>query len=1024
MTVEQPRKILIVEDSPKEREVLQSYLKQDSSNAYIFWEEALGEKGLAQLKNLQLDCVLLDYKLSDMNGLEFLNILTEISDNTLPVILLSENGDEQLAVQALKSGASDYLSKNKLNSQTLLWAVDNAIKKAELQRQLDERQQELEKSEASLRLALEAGRMGIWEWDIRTGKIRWDGNMAAVYGISTEEFGGTHADFIKLLYPKEQQVMPEVTSAKFKPGEKYTVAFRSIWPDGSIHWIEDRFEFFYDEDGQPVRGTGVATDITERKLAEEELARRKQQFETLAENSPDIIARVNRQLKHVYINSGIERVTGISPETFIGKTNRDLGMPDELCELWDENLLSVFETRRETTMEFTFDSSTGRQFYQSRLVPEFGPDGEVEYVLSTARNITQLKQTEEERTQLLLREQDLRQKAEQAVMRTNQLQTVTAALAQALTPGQVAEVIVAQGVAALGAFAGSIVILTPSGTELEVLRATGYPEELVQSWQRFPLDTPTPISDIVRNGELIVIESLEENIQHYPLTVQVLAGKVEAGSLAAIPLVVDGRRLGGLGLNFKDFRLFSQQDREFMLTLGQQCAQALERTRLYEAEKQAREKAEIAQKRLAFLANASVSLGASLDYQEIISTLARLIIPALADWCVLILTEKDNQPELLRVAHANPAKEQLLEEMLQRYPNPPAVSLKVIETGQPFLLSQVSEEHLENIFPNKEHREIVRSLGAGSVLSTSLIVRGKVIGMIGITSATPGYYTEADVPLLQELARRIAASLDNAVLYQQVQQAVQTQEELNQLKDLFISVATHELRNPLAAAKGYVQLLQRRFSRQIENPSVSQEELIASLGKNVEVLGTTVYQLDRMEGLLKQLVDFSRVQNKKLELSYNREANVVSLAQRVVEQQQRSFPDHFLSVETSQEAIIADFDEARLEQVLTNLVNNAIKYSPAQTNVIVGVEKRPLEPTSDAVEAVVWVRDEGYGISPEDQARIFERFYRSRSGATGKVEGLGLGLYISQEIVAQHGGRMWLESVPGKGSTFYFSIPL
>ncbi len=722
MAAEQIRKILIVEDSPEDRELICGYLNLDSKYNYILWQEALGEKGLAQVTKIQPDCVLLDFELPDMDGLEFLNGLAENSINDLPVIMLTGYGDERLAVQAIKSGALDYLSKYRLSSETLLGAIESAIRKADLQRELLVQRERLEKSEALLRLALEAGRMGVWEWDIITDKVRWEGSITAVYGTDNGNLGSNYDDFIKLLHPDHRQLASELASGTYKPGEKYTTTLHCIWPDDSIHWVENKFEYFFATNDQPVRAIGVITDITERI------------------------------------------------------------------------------------------------------------------------------QVEEERNQLLVGEQ------------------------------------------------------------------------------------------------------------------------------------------------------------------------------------YSRREAEASQKRLAFLAEASVALGASLEYKTIIGNLGRLTVPTMADWCVVVTLGEDNQPELLEVAHSDPAKELLLQQMLQRYSSPPEIGLKVMESGQSFLLSEISAEFLEETFPDLQHRELLRSLGAASVYNAPLIVRGKTIGMIGFNSATPGYYTQADVPLMEELARRIAVSLDNASLYQRVQRAVHTQEELNQLKDLFISIATHELRNPLTAAKGFTQLLQRNFNREILPTSQGGHLPVPS--KNLEYLAIVDYQLERMDGLINQLIDFSRVQNKKLELRYNRGADLLGLVQRIVEQQERINPDRPINFQISDEVINADFDEARLEQVLTNLINNAIKYSPAETSVIVGVEKRCLllapdhQPATPApLEAVIWVRDEGYGISPEDQARIFERFYRVSAGE-GLVEGLGLGLYISQEIVAQHDGRMWLESVPGKGSTFYFSIPL
>ncbi|HVB61235.1 MAG TPA: ATP-binding protein, partial [Ktedonobacteraceae bacterium] len=144
--------------------------------------------------------------------------------------------------------------------------------------------------------------------------------------------------------------------------------------------------------------------------------------------------------------------------------------------------------------------------------------------------------------------------------------------------------------------------------------------------------------------------------------------------------------------------------------------------------------------------------------------------------------------------------------------------------------------------------------------------------------------------------------------------------------------------------------------------------------------------------------------------------NIVELALRVVEQY-RSATSRQISLETKQPAIAGTWDEDRLEQVLNNLVSNAIHYSPANTPVIMSI-------ADQADEVIVSVRDQGQGISEKDQAHIFDRFYRVHNKETSNVDGLGLGLYIASKLIIQHGGRMWLESKLGKGSVFSFSLPL
>lgn len=139
----------------------------------------------------------------------------------------------------------------------------------------------------------------------------------------------------------------------------------------------------------------LEAEIKERKRIEEVLRHRKQEFKALVEHAPDIIARFSAELRYVYINPAIEPATGISPSTFIGKTNAELEMPSDLCQIWEQKLRQVFETKQGLVFEFSFHTSTETNYYQTRYVPEFASDGSVEFVLSIARNITALKQAEE-----------------------------------------------------------------------------------------------------------------------------------------------------------------------------------------------------------------------------------------------------------------------------------------------------------------------------------------------------------------------------------------------------------------------------------------------------------------------------------------------------------------------------------------------------------------------------------------------------------------------------------------------------
>jgi len=190
--------------------------------------------------------------------------------------------------------------------------------------------------------------------------------------------------------------------------------------------------------------------------------------------------------------------------------------------------------------------------------------------------------------------------------RLSRLQAVTAALSQALTPAQVAETVVEQGVAALGARAGLVALVTGDGKDLELVRTQGYPEKTLREWHRFPLEAPLPLSDVVRQEAPLFIESRTEWCARYPDMARRVGATIRAA--AAMPLIARGKPFGGIYFSFPDERAFTVEDRDFIASLAHQCEIALERARLYEREQSARREAEAREHRAALLAEASTLL--------------------------------------------------------------------------------------------------------------------------------------------------------------------------------------------------------------------------------------------------------------------------------------------------------------------------------------------------------------------------------------------------------------------------------
>lgn len=228
--------------------------------------------------------------------------------------------------------------------------------------------------------------------------------------------------------------------------------------------------------------------------------------------------------------------------------------------------------------------------------------------------------------------------------------------------------------------------------------------------------------------------------------------------------------------------------------------------------------------------------------------------------------------------------------------------------------------------------------------------------------------------------------------------------QANHVKDTFLGIASHELKTPLTSLKGLAQITRRRLAER-EQPEVTfLERMERAIG--------------RIETLVNDLVDVSRIESGKLAFRFAR-CDLRTLCQQVVGEQEAA-SERAITLALPSVPLELEIDSDRVSQVLTNLISNALKFAPPESLVIVTVEA-----DASVEEAVVTVRDEGPGIPPGQLPHIFERFYQVPDAEihAGSKIGLGLGLFISREIVERHGGRIWVESTPGRGSAFSFALP-
>ena len=414
--------------------------------------------------------------------------------------------------------------------------------------------------------------------------------------------------------------------------------------------------------------------------------------------------------------------------------------------------------------------------------------------------------------------------------------------------------------------------------------------------------------------------------------------------------------------------------------------------------REARHRAEAGRQRLQFLAAASQRLAASLDYDHTLAAVARLVVPRLADYCLVDVVEEDSSIRRVAVAHADPDKEPLVHQLCAFPPIATSSSsiTKVLLSGAPALLRDMLDDPSPRSDDEARERDIVRSLGPRSGLILPLNSRERVLGAISLfTASSRPRYVEADLDLAGELASRAALAVDNARLYAAARRAVRARDE-------FLASASHELRTPLSHIKGFVSTLRQP---DVEWDDETRQELLADAER----------ETDRLATLIRDVLDMTRLQSGGADEGERAELDPANIVAGGIDRVRGLLSERQVTVNVPAALPPILGDSAQLERVIANLLENAVKFSPPGSTI---------EVSGVAVDGAVELRidDQGPGIPADQLELIFERFYRVRSHST-PIPGTGLGLAICRRIVDAHGGHIWAENQTC-GARFVVRLPV
>jgi PAS domain S-box-containing protein len=402
------------------------------------------------------------------------------------------------------------------------------------------------------------------------------------------------------------------------------------------------------------------------------------------------------------------------------------------------------------------------------------------------------------------------------------------------------------------------------------------------------------------------------------------------------------------------------------------------------------------------LSEAGEILVSSLDPSLIFESIAKLLVPSLADWCSFDVMNEMEDVENLLVYHRDPQKiahAKALYRLYSTHPNSEEDTLKVLASGKAQVYKSPGLKISKDIDLTKHQLAMVDELSDTTFMIIPLIAHGHSLGTLTFASYGFGRKYDKDyVALGEELGRRVALAFENAKLYRFSQKAIEVRND-------FLSIASHELNTPITSVKLQLQMVKRSLTKANNHFPVERFQ------KSID---TSVRQVDRLVNLVQVLLDVSRIQSGQFNFSFEA-VNVMDLVRDVYERHKELLKTTSCTLNIKNiQKIEVEWDKTRIEQVLTNLINNAIKYAPGKIDINIVNDDE-----NNSVK--ISVQDQGKGI-PEDKINnIFERFSRGHSAES--VSGLGLGLYIVKQIVEGHNGKIEITSVINQGSCFTLTLP-
>ncbi|HEY0076663.1 MAG TPA: response regulator [Abditibacteriaceae bacterium] len=994
--------VLVIEDEKDMAELLRLVLRE----SYRLITARDGQEGIAKALQSMPDLILTDLQMPGLSGVNLLRELRRHSAlNGVPIVVLTGTRDVSLRAELLRAGAQDYLTKP-FAAEELLARLEQHLALSHAQATLvaatggNSEQKPVSAQDSAQNLAVLASQLATRQRDLETSLEVLRQSRALFHNLARDfahasglffnhelRFTSQQGDGLDFLRPGLPtpigQTAAEVFSSEIAQiiEPHFRAALRGMPSTFEVPIITDahskgasavshqvllmRALPVRDEAGAVIGGLAVAQDLRGQRLEEEEW----QTFQArLLAQVEDAVNVIDPQQRIIYWNGAAARLYGMDSPEVLGRPLDEIYAYEWLNEGGHAAVLAQLERegywKGECRHRLMHD---GRNLLVEVSLSQLRePDGTLDGFLAVIRDITARKKAEEARAHLQVERDELLQRLQKEFAETRRLQDHLNLQFECMPIGCIfwdTDFRVAswnQAATGIFGFKAEDVIGHHACKFIVPSEGQGQANEM---WQRL----------LSRNES---VQSVHENITR------------------------EGRRIICQWSNTP----FFGRDGTLAGVLSM-VQDVTERKR--------------AEAHLRLLSEASSAFVSTLDYESNLRALAQLCITNLAEFCLIDLVGRGvnmewpegDEGSVRRIValHRDAEKAGLMAKAMEYHPKLDSpMATQVLKSGRLLYVEQLADDRLKTADDNKDYMDLLEQLNLRSCVVAPLMAHGKVIGLVKLFNSVPCSFDQHDIATIEELMRRASLALENAHLYGEAQQSRREAEAANRAKDEFLAVVSHELRTPLTPILGWVSML-----RDHELCSAMDDEM------RTHALDAIQQGAEVQSQIIDDLLDVSRIISGKAHL-HTRPINLRNVVEAALAAARLSSDKKQIQIWTSFEPDIGlvKGDLRRLQQVVSNLLSNSIKFTPPGGHIEIKLSKH-----ND--QAQLSVTDTGKGIGPEFLPRVFERFSQADASASRIHGGLGLGLSIVRHLVELHQGTVKVHSAGhDQGATFEIELPL